>query len=250
MCLGVALLGGGESARERGLAAGHLRPVALVDRLERVELGHEPTHRAQLGELAGEHAVDARRAGLPAQGTDALSQEAGVVRLALRDDEVACPQQRIVLVLGPGGVEDGAPALERTEHVEAFEDLVAMTRGHGTPHSDPRAALGSTTFPRSARRLQGRRMAVRRRSLAFDFAEGTRYLRTRDAVLARVIAEVPTTLQLQLRGALSPYEAVLEAIAYQSISRKAAATIFSRVKALGEKSRPPSPQRMLALRTP
>src|SRR5262245_43169777 len=92
-------------------------------------------------------------------------------------------------------------------------------------------------------------MAVRRRSLPFDLAEATRYLGARDAVLARVIAEIPG-LQLELREARSPYEALLEAIAYQSISGKAAATIFSRVKALGDDGRPPSPQRMLALRTP
>jgi DNA-3-methyladenine glycosylase II len=92
-------------------------------------------------------------------------------------------------------------------------------------------------------------MAVHRRSLPFDLAEATRYLGARDAVLARVIAEAPS-LQLELREARSPYEALLEAIAYQSISGKAAATIFSRVKALGEDGRAPSPERMLALRTP
>ena len=48
----------------------------------------------------------------------------------------------------------------------------------------------------------------------------------------------------------SPYEALLEAIAYQSISGKAAATIFARIKALSGNSRPPSPEQMLKLRTP
>jgi len=46
----------------------------------------------------------------------------------------------------------------------------------------------------------------------------------------------------------SPYEALLEAIAYQSISGKAAATIFGRVKALSSTGRAPSPQEMLKLR--
>src|SRR5713226_10440100 len=48
----------------------------------------------------------------------------------------------------------------------------------------------------------------------------------------------------------SPYETLLEAIAYQSISGKAAATIFGRVKALSSTGRAPSPQEMLKLRRP
>src|SRR5260370_23596647 len=50
--------------------------------------------------------------------------------------------------------------------------------------------------------------------------------------------------------AQSPYEALLESIAYQSISGKAAATIFARIKALSGNGRPPSPEQMLKLRTP
>ena len=42
----------------------------------------------------------------------------------------------------------------------------------------------------------------------------------------------------------------MESIAYQSISGKAAATIFGRVKALGDNGRPPTPEKMLRLRTP
>src|SRR5260370_24137671 len=49
--------------------------------------------------------------------------------------------------------------------------------------------------------------------------------------------------------AQSPYEALLESIAYQSISVKAAATIFARIKALSGNGRPPSPEQMLKLRT-
>ena len=56
----------------------------------------------------------------------------------------------------------------------------------------------------------------------------------------------------------SPYEALMEAIAYQSISGKAAATIFARVKALSGASRTgelsatsgvPTPEEMLKLKT-
>jgi DNA-3-methyladenine glycosylase II len=41
----------------------------------------------------------------------------------------------------------------------------------------------------------------------------------------------------------------MESIAYQSISGKAAATIFARIRALGANGRPPTPQQMLKLRT-
>src|SRR5260370_8743640 len=47
-----------------------------------------------------------------------------------------------------------------------------------------------------------------------------------------------------------PYETLLEAIAYQSISGKAAATIFGRVKALSSNGGVPAPQEMLKLRKP
>jgi len=83
----------------------------------------------------------------------------------------------------------------------------------------------------------------------FDLAEATRYLAERDEHLKRLIAE---TAPFQIEGAseLSPYEALLQSIAYQSISGKAAATIFGRLKALSRDGRPPSPQQMLRLRTP
>jgi len=83
------------------------------------------------------------------------------------------------------------------------------------------------------------------RLLAFDFAHASRQLAKRDETLRRLIRE--TEAALELRDARSPYEALLEAIAYQSISGKAAATIFARVRALGEKGRLPTPQRMLEL---
>lgn len=48
----------------------------------------------------------------------------------------------------------------------------------------------------------------------------------------------------------SPYEALLEAITHQSISGKAAATIFARIVALGSNGRPPTPEQMLKIRKP
>src|SRR5216684_2758375 len=86
-------------------------------------------------------------------------------------------------------------------------------------------------------------------SLPFDLAEATRHLSSRDETLAALIAET-AQFQTDTDAAQSPYEALLESIAYQSISGKAAATIFARIKALSGNSRPPSPEQMLKLRTP
>jgi DNA-3-methyladenine glycosylase II len=81
-------------------------------------------------------------------------------------------------------------------------------------------------------------------NLAFNLAEAVRHLCDRDDCLKRLIAEV-APFEIDVADAQSPYEALLESITYQSISGKAAATIFARIKALGENGRPPSPQKML-----
>jgi DNA-3-methyladenine glycosylase II len=73
------------------------------------------------------------------------------------------------------------------------------------------------------------------------------HLSAKDEKLARLIAET-VRFQTDADAAQSPYEALLESIAYQSISGKAAATIFARIKALSSNGRPPSPQEMLKLR--
>ena len=81
--------------------------------------------------------------------------------------------------------------------------------------------------------------------LSFDLAEATRYLAAKDEKLAELIA---ATQPFQVRYAEdTPYEALLKAITYQSISGKAAATIFERVKALSGNGGPPSPEQMLKL---
>ena len=85
-------------------------------------------------------------------------------------------------------------------------------------------------------------------SLPFDLAEATRHLSSCDEKLAALIAET-APFQTDMDSAQSPYEALLESIAYQSISGKAAATIFARIKALSGNGRPPSPEQMLKLRT-
>jgi DNA-3-methyladenine glycosylase II len=86
-------------------------------------------------------------------------------------------------------------------------------------------------------------------SLPFDLAEATRHLSAKDETLAALIAET-AQFHTDAHAAQSPYEALLESIAYQSISGKAAATIFARIKALSGNGRPPSPEQMLKLRTP
>jgi DNA-3-methyladenine glycosylase II len=84
-------------------------------------------------------------------------------------------------------------------------------------------------------------------SISFDLAAATQYLTAKDDRLAELIQSTES-FHMDQDHLQSPYEALLEAIAYQSISGKAAATIFGRIKALGSNGRAPSPQEMLKLR--
>src|SRR2546427_1293456 len=72
-------------------------------------------------------------------------------------------------------------------------------------------------------------------------------LAAKDPPLAPLIKDTQE-FRIETDGSDSPYEILLEAIAYQSISGKAAATIFGRVKALGANGRAPTPDEMLKLR--
>jgi DNA-3-methyladenine glycosylase II len=83
-------------------------------------------------------------------------------------------------------------------------------------------------------------------NLPFDLSEAMRFLSAKDAKLAELISAT-AQFQTDMDDAQSPYEALLESIAYQSISGKAAATIFGRIKALSGNGRPPSPAQMLKL---
>jgi DNA-3-methyladenine glycosylase II len=74
-------------------------------------------------------------------------------------------------------------------------------------------------------------------------------LAERDERLERLIQET-RPFQAELDESCSPYDALVESITYQSISGKAAATIFDRITALGGNGRPPTPARMVTLRTP
>src|SRR3984893_2361382 len=83
--------------------------------------------------------------------------------------------------------------------------------------------------------------------LPFDLAAAMAHLSAKDEKLAPLIAEM-AKFEVDMTAAQSPYEALMESITYQSISGKAAATIFARVKALGTNGRPPTPEQMLKLR--
>jgi 3-methyladenine DNA glycosylase/8-oxoguanine DNA glycosylase len=82
---------------------------------------------------------------------------------------------------------------------------------------------------------------------SFDLRAAIEHLSSRDAQLAKII-EGAAEFRIQLDGTESPYEVLLESIAYQSISGKAAATIFGRIKSLGSGGRAPAPAEMIRLR--
>jgi DNA-3-methyladenine glycosylase II len=85
--------------------------------------------------------------------------------------------------------------------------------------------------------------------LPFDLAAATGHLSACDPCLAQLIADlIPFEPEIDPRQ--SPYEALAEAIAYQSISGRAAATIFARIKALSAAGGVPTPEEMLKLRKP
>ena len=85
-------------------------------------------------------------------------------------------------------------------------------------------------------------------ALPFDLAAAVAHLSGCDPCIARLVQEfIP--FDPEIDHSQSPYEALLEAVAYQSISGKAAATIYARIKALSAKGGPPTPQEMLKLNT-
>jgi len=85
-------------------------------------------------------------------------------------------------------------------------------------------------------------------ALPFDIEAATKHLSARDERLAELILNT-APFQAEMEAHQSPYEALLEAIAYQSISGKAAATIFGRIKALSTTGGIPTPHEILKFRT-
>jgi DNA-3-methyladenine glycosylase II len=85
-------------------------------------------------------------------------------------------------------------------------------------------------------------------NLPFDLAAAVTHLSNCDPCIARLVKEA-VAFDPNIDHTQSPYEALLEAIAYQSISGKAAATIYARIRALSVNGGPPTPQEMLQLKT-
>src|SRR5216684_3495417 len=92
-------------------------------------------------------------------------------------------------------------------------------------------------------------MTTQTSHLPFDLSVAMNHLSAKDEKLAELITST-LPFQMDQDPLQSPYEALLEAIAYQSISGKAAATIYGRIKALSSTGRAPTPQEMLKLRKP
>ena len=86
-----------------------------------------------------------------------------------------------------------------------------------------------------------------RLALPFDHVEAHTFLSSTDERLAALIQRVGE-FQFKLDECDSVYESLLEAITYQSISGKAAAKIFERIRALGSNGCP-KPQELLRVRT-
>jgi DNA-3-methyladenine glycosylase II len=82
--------------------------------------------------------------------------------------------------------------------------------------------------------------------LPFDHVKAHEYITRADERMARIIAKTGA-FRFQLDQCDSVYESLLEAITYQSISGKAAATIFARIKALGSNGLCPTPAEILAV---
>jgi DNA-3-methyladenine glycosylase II len=82
--------------------------------------------------------------------------------------------------------------------------------------------------------------------LPFDLDEAVKHLCSCDEQMKKLIAEL-RPFEIDLRNTHSPYEVLIRAICYQSITRKAASTIYGRIKALGENDHPPVPEKMLKM---
>jgi DNA-3-methyladenine glycosylase II len=85
-------------------------------------------------------------------------------------------------------------------------------------------------------------------ALPFDLDEAVKHLCACDEQMKALVADL-RPFEIDLLNTHSPYEVLIRAICYQSITRKAASTIYGRIKELGEDGHPPSPEKMLKLST-
>ena len=138
-------------------------------------------------------------------------------------DSPRISQKSIILILAQGSAEPRSPPVLASLALTNAVYLYYLCRPTMTANTPPQ-------------------------DLAFDLAEALRHLCDRDEQLKRLIAET-AAFQIDVEDAQSPYEVLLESIAYQSISGKAAATIFGRIKALGANGRPPTPEKMVKIPT-
>jgi DNA-3-methyladenine glycosylase II len=83
-------------------------------------------------------------------------------------------------------------------------------------------------------------------TLPFDLAAAVKHLCACDEQLKTLVADL-RPFQIDLHNTHSPYEVLLRSIISQSISGKAAATIYGRIKAMGENGHPPAPEKMLKI---
>src|SRR6201987_6282945 len=97
--------------------------------------------------------------------------------------------------------------------------------------------------------MLGAPMTTDRLLLPFDHIAAHEHISRSDARMADVIARTGE-FQFKLDECESVYESLLEAIAYQSISGKAAAKIWGRIKALGANGICPTPEEILKARIP
>jgi len=91
--------------------------------------------------------------------------------------------------------------------------------------------------------------ATSRLPLPFDHLKAHQHLSQADKRLGRLIADIGE-FAFKLDECGSVYESLLESIAYQSISGKAASTIFARIKALGANGICPTPEEIRRARIP
>src|SRR5579862_6911427 len=82
-------------------------------------------------------------------------------------------------------------------------------------------------------------------ALPFDHEKAHSHLSQADKRLGKLIADIGE-FAFKLDECDSVYESLLEAITHQSISGKAAATIYARIKALGKNGGCPTPAEILA----
>src|SRR6202161_2294816 len=109
-----------------------------------------------------------------------------------------------------------------------------------------RTVTCSRSVKLSAKILRKRMLMTEAISLPFDHVKAHEHITRTDKRMARIIAKTGA-FRFQLDQCDSVYESLLEAIVYQSISGKAAATIYARIKALGSNGLCPTPAEILAV---